>query len=131
MDWAALRINMYWLTYLSSHLAWTARKDVHWIFSLLGIAVSMMGVFTSTQCMFIYLPFTYPRYAGSLFAANGFARSASAAGANLYARPTFDRLEVSGGVSLLGGLTVLCVFGIYGLFLYGARLRRKSRFAMS
>ncbi|EXJ90107.1 hypothetical protein A1O3_03176 [Capronia epimyces CBS 606.96] len=111
--------------------AWTARKHVHWIFSLLGVAINMVGVFTITQCMFIYLPFTYPRYSGSLFAANGLARSAFAAGAILYARPMFDQLGVSGGVSLLGGLTVLCVFGIYGIYFFGANLRKRSKFAVS
>ena len=89
----------------------------------------MSGVFIITQSMFIYLPFTYPRYSGSLFAANGFARSMFAAGAILYAVPMFERLGVDGAVSLLGGLTILCSGGIYGLYFYGARLRARSRFA--
>jgi DHA1 family multidrug resistance protein-like MFS transporter len=91
----------------------------------------MFGVFIITQCMFIYLPFTYPQYAGSLFAANGFARSMFAAGAILYARPMFLRLGVWGGVSLLGGLCALCCVGIYGIYFYGAWLRKRSRFAAS
>ncbi|TVY41383.1 Cycloheximide resistance protein [Lachnellula subtilissima] len=90
--------------------AWTSRKSIHWIVSLVGIAISMCGVFIIIQCMFIYIPFTYPKYAGSLFAANGFARSAFAAAAVLFAGPMFSRLGVDGGVSLLGGLTVLCIF---------------------
>ncbi|OCK82497.1 MFS general substrate transporter [Lepidopterella palustris CBS 459.81] len=111
--------------------AWTARKSIHWIVSLIGVSISMCGVFIIIQCMFIYLPFTYPRYAGSLFAANGFARSAFAAGAILFAGPMFSRLGVDGGVSLLGGLTVLCIFGIYGMYFGGAILRRRSKFAVS
>jgi DHA1 family multidrug resistance protein-like MFS transporter len=81
--------------------------------------------------MFIYLPFTYPRYTGSLFAANGFARSTFAAAAILFAEPMFSRLGVNGGVSLLGGLTVLCILGIYGIYFGGAILRKKSKFAVS
>ena len=81
--------------------------------------------------MFIYLPFTYPRYAGSLFAANGFARSAFAAGAILFAGPMFARLHIDGGVSLLSGLTVVCIFGIFTMYFYGAKLRRRSKFAVS
>jgi DHA1 family multidrug resistance protein-like MFS transporter len=81
--------------------------------------------------MFIYLPFSYPKYAGSLFAANGFARSAFAAGAVLFAGPMFKRLGIDGGVSLLAGLTVLCIFGIYGLYFGGAAMRKRSRFASS
>lgn len=120
------------LTKISPHgiKAWTSKRSVHWIVSLVGVALSMLGVFVITQCMFIYLPFTYARYAGSLFAANGCARAAFAAGAVLYARPMFDALGVDGGVSLLAALTVLCVFGIYFIYFFGADLRKRSRFAV-
>ncbi|KAK6386925.1 hypothetical protein LTS17_000189 [Exophiala oligosperma] len=111
--------------------AWTARSSVHWIVSLIGVGLSMMGVFVITQCMFIYLPFTYAQYSGSLFAANGFARALFAAGAISYARPMFDTLGIDGAVSLLAGLTVICVFGMYFIYFYGARLRKRSRFAVS
>jgi DHA1 family multidrug resistance protein-like MFS transporter len=93
--------------------------------------MSMCGVFIITQCMFIYLPFTYPRYSGSLFAANGFARSLFAGGAILFSRPMFNKLQVSGGVTLLASLSVLCTFGMFVLYYYGAALRRRSRFAAS
>jgi DHA1 family multidrug resistance protein-like MFS transporter len=87
------------------------------------------GVFIIIQCMFIYLPFSYPRYSGSLFAANGFVRSTFAGGAILFAGPMFARLGIDGGVSLLAGLTLLCIFGIYGMYFGGAALRKRSRFA--
>jgi MFS transporter, DHA1 family, multidrug resistance protein len=88
------------------------------------------GMFIIIQCMLIYIPFTYPQYAGSLFAANGFARGAFAAGAVLFAEPMFDRLGIHGGVSLLGGLTFLCIFGIYAMYFGGASLRKRSKFAI-
>lgn len=78
--------------------------------------------------MFIYLPFTYPRYSGSLFAANCFARSLLAGASILFARPMFDGIKVSGGVTLLASFSVLCMLGIYLLYYYGARLRERSRF---
>ncbi|OJJ67355.1 hypothetical protein ASPBRDRAFT_69012 [Aspergillus brasiliensis CBS 101740] len=99
--------------------AWTSTPSIHWIVSLVGIAISMCGVFIITQCMFIYLPFTYPRYAGSLFAANGLARSLLAGASILFSRPMFEGIKVSGGVTLLASLSVLCIV---------ARLRERSRF---
>jgi DHA1 family multidrug resistance protein-like MFS transporter len=87
------------------------------------------GVFIIIQCMFIYLPFSYPRYSGSLFAANGFVRSTFAGGVILFAGPMFARLGIDGGISLLAGLTLLCIFGIYGMYFGGAALRKRSRFA--
>ncbi|TVY12934.1 Caffeine resistance protein 5 [Lachnellula arida] len=111
--------------------AWTARASIHWIVSLLGVAITMCGIFIITQSMFIYLPFTYARYSGSLFAANGLARSVLAGAAILFSRPMFQALKISGGVSLLAGASVLCIPGMYTLYHYGAFLRKRSRFAVS
>lgn len=77
----------------------------------------------------MYLPLSYPRYAASLFAANDFFRSAWAAGAVLYARPLFEYLGIDRGVSLLGGLSCGGVLGVSALYVYGARLRARSKFA--
>ena len=52
-----------------------------------------------------------------------------AAGAILFSRPLFVNLGVSGGVSLLGGLTIVCAFLLFLLYKFGAKLRAKSRFA--
>lgn len=97
---------------------------------MIGVAISMCGIFIITQCMFIYLPFTYPRYAGSLFAANGMARSLFAGAAVLFSPPMFAALGISGGVSLLAGCSVLCIFGIYGIYIFGATLRKRSKFTI-
>jgi MFS transporter, DHA1 family, multidrug resistance protein len=96
---------------------------------MVGIAISMCGVFTITQCMFIYLPFTYPRYAGSLFAANGFARSLLAGASILFSGPMFDGIKVSGGVTLLASFSMLGVVGMFALYFFGATLRKRSRFS--
>lgn len=77
----------------------------------------------------MYLPLSYPRYAASLFAANDFCRSAWAAGAVLYARPLFSRLGIAAGVSLLGALSCGGVLGVSILYVYGAQLRARSKFA--
>lgn len=77
----------------------------------------------------MYLPFTYPKYAASLFAANDLARSSFAFASILFARPMFLALGVSGGVSLLGGLTILCIGGIFIMYFFGASLRARSSFA--
>ncbi|RDH35497.1 MFS general substrate transporter [Aspergillus welwitschiae] len=118
-----------WLIPIGLYIfAWTSSPSIHWIVSLVGIAISMCGVFIITQCMFIYLPFTYPRYAGSLFAANGFARSLLAGASILFSRPMFQGIKVSGGVTLLASLSVFCIVGMFLLYFFGARLRERSRF---
>ncbi|CAG8387650.1 unnamed protein product [Penicillium salamii] len=109
--------------------AWSSRKSVHWIVSMVGIALFSTGGFVLFQGIFMYLPLSYPRYAASLFAANDFFRSAWAAGAVLYARPLFEALGMGPGVSLLGGLSCGGVLGVSALYVCGARLRARSHFA--
>lgn len=111
--------------------AWTGNSSpkIHWIAPTIGITIYTISIFLTLQCIFIYVPMTYPQYAASLFAANDFARSALATGAILFARPLFLNLGVGRGVSLLGGLTVIGIIGIWTLFYYGAALRARSKFA--
>ena len=108
--------------------AWTSRANIHWIVSAIGVTIYCTGVLVVFQCIFLYVPLSYPQYAASLFAANDFARSALSCGAILFARPLFINLGIGRGVSVLAGLTVGGVFGIFALWHYGAYLRSISKF---
>ncbi|OJJ95068.1 hypothetical protein ASPACDRAFT_55411 [Aspergillus aculeatus ATCC 16872] len=109
---------------------WTARPgEIHWFPSLIGVVLYTGGVFVIFQCLFLYLPKMYPRYAASLFAANDFCRSALAAGSIHYGVPLYRNLGVGRGSSVLGGVSVLGVAGMAGIVLFGGRLREgKGRF---
>jgi DHA1 family multidrug resistance protein-like MFS transporter len=111
--------------------AWTARASIHWIVPTIGITIYGATVFIVMQCIFVYIPLSYPKYAASLFAANDFFRSALACGSVLFAHPLFGNLGVARGVSLLGGLSVIGIVGIWLLYFYGSRLRALSKFAIS
>ncbi|KAI1617991.1 major facilitator superfamily domain-containing protein [Exophiala viscosa] len=110
---------------------WTANNSpkIHWIVPTIGVVIFTIGIFILFQCIFIYIPLTYPQYAASLFAGNDFARSSVAAGAIHFSRPMFHNLGVGPGVSLLAGLTVGGIIGIFTLWKFGAALRARSRFA--
>ncbi|KAI5456083.1 major facilitator superfamily domain-containing protein [Mariannaea sp. PMI_226] len=111
--------------------AWTARASIHWIVPTVGISIYAGSVFIVLQCMFLYIPLSYPQYAASLFAANDFFRSALASGSILFAHPLYQNLGFSKGTSLLGGLSVVGIIGMWLLFFYGAKLRALSKFATS
>ncbi|KAJ6105624.1 hypothetical protein N7512_009141 [Penicillium capsulatum] len=111
--------------------AWTARASIHWIVPTIGITIYCATVFVVMQALFVYIPLSYPKYAASLFAANDFFRSALACGSVLFAHPLFGNLGIARGVSLLGGLSVIGILGIWLLYYFGARLRSLSKFAVS
>ena len=109
--------------------AFTSKDSIHWIASLFGAALGSAGTYIITQCMFLYVPVTYPKYAASLLSMNGLARAVLAAAAVLFAPPLFRGLGVAGGVSLLAALCMVCYLGLFVLYCFGPRLRARSRFA--
>jgi DHA1 family multidrug resistance protein-like MFS transporter len=109
---------------------WTSNPKIHWIVSIIGITIYGATVFVVMQCIFVYIPLSYPQYAASLFASNDFLRSALACGAILFARPLYLNLGVSRGVSLLAGLASGCVLGMFALWYFGASLRARSKFTV-
>lgn len=108
---------------------WSANQNIHWIVSVIGITIYALTVYIISQCLFVYIPMSYPQYAASLFAGNDLCRSAFAFAAVLFARPMFLKLGIGKGVSLLAGLSVLGIIGMWLLYLYGAKLRARSKFA--
>lgn len=96
---------------------------------MVGVGLSMSGVLIVTQVILVYIPSTYPQYAGSLFAANSLSRALFAGAAVLFSPFLFRALKISGGVSLLAGCSVVCVFGMFGIYSFGESLRKRSRFA--
>ncbi|KIW37361.1 uncharacterized protein PV06_10405 [Exophiala oligosperma] len=109
---------------------WTSEPHIHWIVSVIGITLYAVGAFILFQCIFMYLPLTYPQYAASLFAANDLCRSMLAAGAIIFAHPLYANLGIGRGISVLGGLLGGGVVGIWALWYFGAGLRARSKFAV-
>lgn len=98
---------------------------------MVGVVILVAANFFIFQCIFVYLPLSYPRYAASLFAGNDLFRALFAAGCVVFSRPMFLTLGVGGGVSLLAGLAVVGVVGMFALYFYGAKLRARSTFAVA
>jgi DHA1 family multidrug resistance protein-like MFS transporter len=82
---------------------------------VVGILLYGAGVFIIFQCIFVYIPLVYPRYAASLFAGNDFSRSAFAFGFILFSRFMFIDLGVDKGVTLLAGLSVLGIVSVISI----------------
>jgi len=111
--------------------AWTADSNIHWSVPLVGVGIFVIGHFLTMQSLFIYIPFSYPKYAASLFAGNSIWRSGTAGGSVVFARPLFINLGVHKGVTLLAGLSVAGIIGTFVIYIFGKKLRARSRFAES
>lgn len=83
------------------------------------------------QSLFIYLPFSYPNYAASLFAGNSIWRSGTAGASVVFARPLFINLGVHKGFTVLVGLSVVGILGTLAIYTFGKQLRARSKFAQS
>ncbi|EHK22043.1 uncharacterized protein TRIVIDRAFT_151280 [Trichoderma virens Gv29-8] len=111
--------------------AWTANPNIPWVVPLIGVAIFCFGHFWTMQSLFIYIPLSYPKYAASLFASNSIWRSGIAGGAVVFARPLFINLGVDKGMTVLAGLSVMGIFGTTAIYIFGKRLRARSKFAQS
>jgi len=112
---------------------WTAEnamaKNIPWIVPTIGVTIYAGTSFVIFQCIAFYVPGSYPAYAASLFAANDFSRSSVAAAAILFSRPMYVNLGIGKGVSVLGGLSIMGIIGMFVLYKFGKSLRSRSRFS--
>lgn len=108
---------------------WTSRKSIHWIVPTIGVGLTTGGFAVVLQSIFVYIGLSYPRYAASLFAGNGFAKAVVAFAGVLWSHPLYSQLGIAKGMSVLGAICAVCVSGIFILYYFGARLRARSRFA--
>ncbi len=49
----------------------------------------------------------------------------------MFGRPLFISLSVGKGVSVLGRLSVIGIIGMFALWVFGAKLRARSKFAVA
>ncbi|CAG8910208.1 unnamed protein product [Penicillium egyptiacum] len=109
--------------------AWTTDGNIHWAVGALGIVLYSGSVFVILQCVLVYLSLAYPKYEASLFAGNDISRSAVAFAFILFSRFMFIDLGIDKGVTLLAGLSILGIIGVFILNFCGASLRARSSFA--
>jgi DHA1 family multidrug resistance protein-like MFS transporter len=112
------------------HVGWTVNQKIHWMVSVICLTIYAAANFIILQCIFVYVPMSYPQYAASIFAGNDFVRSAFAFAAVLFAPPMYKNLGIGQGISLLAGLSSMGIVGMWILYLYGDKMRARSKFAI-
>ncbi|KAG8534228.1 uncharacterized protein KY384_001072 [Bacidia gigantensis] len=110
--------------------AWTSQSHTHWIGPNIGAAIFSLGMIICYQCIQTYLVDAYTRYAASALAATTVLRSLAGFGFPLFAPYMYNALNFGWGNSLLGFVGVgLGIPAPILLWIYGRKLREKSRYA--
>jgi MFS family permease len=109
--------------------AWTIYPSIHWIVPIVGAGLFGAGTVLVFTGVFTFLVEAFPLYAASGLAANSFARSSFAAAFPLFGLQMYNKLGFHWASSLLAILTLAMAPFPYIFFIYGRRLRQKSRFS--
>lgn len=64
---------------------WTSHPSIYWIANIIDVTIYSGSIFIFLQCLFVYIPITYPQYGPSLLAGNNCLQSALAASGILFA----------------------------------------------
>ncbi|EXL70539.1 hypothetical protein FOPG_13659 [Fusarium oxysporum f. sp. conglutinans race 2 54008] len=110
--------------------SWTAESKTHWIGPNIGACIYTTGLIMGYQCIQGYLVDSYAQYAASAVAATTVTRSLAGFGFPLFAADMYDSLGYGWGGTLLAGVAILLGWPApVTLWLYGAKMRAKSKFA--
>ncbi|CCF60370.1 hypothetical protein KAFR_0K00150 [Kazachstania africana CBS 2517] len=105
----------------------------HWIVPIIAEIFFVICVFNLFQAAFSYLAICYPKYVASVYAGNGFCRSALACAFPLFGKAMYNNLAIDGypvgwGSSIIGFTSIGLAIIPFALYKYGAYLRSKSSF---
>lgn len=113
---------------------WLANPNIFWIGTLIAATIFGSGVFITTQSVLNYMAMCFPKYIPSVFAGNGFFRSAIGGSFPIYGRAIFKNTKIHNfpvgwGCTILG-LVCLCMNFLPVVFkYYGPKLRSKSKYS--
>ncbi|KAI9796881.1 MAG: hypothetical protein M1833_005930 [Piccolia ochrophora] len=122
---AAFAIGLFWF-------GWTGYSaDIHWIGPTLSGLLTGFGLLSIFLQSLNYLVDAYLMFAASAIAGNTFLRSIAGAVFPLFATYMFDGMGVQWASTLLGCVGVVLVPIPVLFYLYGHKIRAKSKFAPS
>ncbi|KAF9694261.1 hypothetical protein EKO04_008025 [Ascochyta lentis] len=118
----ALPVGLFWF-------AWTSNPNISWVPQVLSIALIGLGCMVPFWQGLSYLIDCYGFYSNSAIAVNTFIRSFAGAFFPLFTHTMYQNLGVPWASSLLGFLCVAFLPVPVLFYLYGAKIREKSKWA--
>ncbi|KAF2996010.1 hypothetical protein E8E13_001625 [Curvularia kusanoi] len=110
-------------------MGWTADPQFPWIAPVIGLVMLGTGFFTIFQAALNYLVDTFTEYAASAVAANTFLRSCFAGAFPLVVTPMYHNIGVGPASSITGGFAALLIPVPFIFYIYGKRIRRRSKWS--
>jgi DHA1 family multidrug resistance protein-like MFS transporter len=107
---------------------WTSNPDIIWVPQVLSSALLGMGCLVTFWQGMNYIIDCYGFYSNSAIAVNTFIRSIAGGGFPLFAPGMYHKLGVPWATSLLGFLCLAFLPVPILFYIYGARIRQKSKF---
>ncbi|KAL0469944.1 major facilitator superfamily domain-containing protein [Neurospora intermedia] len=102
---------------------------VHWIVPIIGSSIFGLGMSFAFTGIFTFLVDAYPRYAASALATNALVRCSFAAAFPLFGIQMYEKLGYQWATALLAFLTLGMMPFPYLFFVFGKRIRARSKFA--
>ncbi|KAB5566872.1 major facilitator superfamily domain-containing protein [Coniochaeta sp. 2T2.1] len=117
-----ITVGLFWFGF-------TTYPSVHWIVPIIGSGVFAFGVSLAFTGIFTFLVDAYPLYAASALAGNALVRCTFAAAFPLFGIQMYERLGYQWATALLGFLTLAMLPFPYLFFIYGKKIRSRSKYA--
>ena len=117
-----LPVGLFWF-------AWTNGPDVHWIVPIVASAFFAAGLVAVFLSLLTYLIDSYTVFAASVLAANSVLRSLFGAAFPLFTTDMYRDLGIHWASSVPAFLAVACVPCPLLFYWYGARIRRRCKYA--
>lgn len=109
---------------------WAAQNRFHWIVTDIGIAIVGAGIILNFQSIQTYVVDGFTLHAASALAAVNFLRAIAGFGFPLFAPAMYAKLGYGKGNTVLAGAAIVLGFpGPILFWIYGKKIRTKSRFA--
>jgi hypothetical protein len=119
----AIPIGLFWF-------AWTNYPSIHWIVSIMAGAPLGFGIIPVFVSIFNYLVYAYTIYAASVMASNGVLRSLFGAAFPLFTTQMYHNLGIHWASCIPAFLALICVPFPFLFYRYGAKLRKKCKYAV-
>lgn len=119
----AIPISLFWM-------GWTARPSISYWSPLIASVVFGYGILCVFISSYQYIIDSYETYSASALASVTLIRYVAAGGSVEYAIPFYTNLGVPWTCTILGAISALCVPLPYLFFVFGPKIRKRSKYAV-